>query len=400
MPTIHRNEEDNSMTPRKMTKEEQVYEEVRKAMNDAPFRAPRTPSLMKVLKFFFPTIEDAEIAKYLTSAPGQLKTAAEVAKESGQDLEKVKEILDRLSIRLGVGKRERPGNPGVMEYALTGTWTMIDVMGTLGKDDSTDPSGVTYKEVMNRYWDEGYSMEWGPSKYPAFRTLVVDQAIDAEAKVLPYELASEVIKANQSIAIGWCACRVRNRRCNHRIDCCFLFGFNADHIVQLSKEIPGARSIDYVSQEEALTILEECFKEGLVASTMNNSDPRQAIFLCMCCNCCCNILSGYAKNITGWGNSYQTMKSNFQPKVEEAKCRSGCKICVELCPVEARWRHWPHRTDLSDDFIFLEEDRCIGCGICAFNCPHDALTMVRVNELTPEPDLTSQWNRVNREARH
>lgn len=388
------------MAPKRLTREEQVYEELRKAMDGVAFRAPRTPSLMKMLRFFFPTFEDADIARCLGSAPGQLKTAAEVAGESGYDIEKVKKVLERLSVRLGVGKRERPGEPGVMEYALTGTWTMIDVMGTLGKDDSVDPPGITYKEVMNRYWDEGYSMEWGPSEYPAFRTLVVDKPIDAEAKVLPYEIACEIIKANKSIAIGWCACRVRNRRCNHRIDCCFLFGFNADHIVQLSKEIPGARSINYVSQEEALQILDEGFKEGLVASTMNNTDPAQAIFLCMCCSCCCNILNGYTRNITGWGNPYQTMKSNFQPRVDDTKCRSGCKICVELCPVKARWRHWPHKPDLSDDFIFLEGERCIGCGICAYNCPNDALSMVRVSNVVPEPDLISQWSRVDREARH
>ena len=388
---------------KKMTKEEQVYEELRKKMNEAPLRAPRTPSLMKLLKFFFPTIEDAEVAKYLESGfgEGKLKTAVEVAKESGKDVEKVKEILDRLSIRVGgVGRRERPEEPGVMEYSLGGTWGMSDLMGTLGKDDTIDPSGITYREVIDDYYKDGYLLEWGPSKYPMFRTLMVDQPIDAEAKVLSYELASGVIKANQTVAIGWCNCRVRHRRCNHRIDNCFLFGATADMCVQQSKDVPGARPINYVSQEEALKILDESFKEGLVASTMNNSDPTQAGFICMCCTCCCHVTGGYAVNLTGWGNPYHTLKSNFEPKCDEAKCLKGCRICVELCPVKARWHHYPHQPDLSDDFIFFEDERCFGCGICAFNCPTGALTMVRVRELTPEPDRVSQINRVHREARH
>ena len=389
------------MASRRMTKEEQAYEQLRKAMNEALFRAPRSPSVMRLLKFFFPTVEAAEIGSYLEypMAGGRPKTAEQIAEESGKDVEKVKEVLNGLFLRGGIQRLELPGTPSVMLYFHLGTMGMSDILGTTGKDDTTDPAGITYREVVNQYYDEGYLMEWGPSKYPAFRTLVVDQTVDAEAKVLPWELASEVIKAQQSVAIGYCNCRVRHRRCNHKIDCCFLFGPYAEGFVQLSKELPGARPVNYVSHEEALKVLEECFKEGLVASTMNNSDPTQAAFICMCCSCCCHILGGYARNITGWGNPYQTMKSNLQPRRDEAKCRR-CNICVRLCPVKAQWRHWPHQPDLSDDFIFFEAERCIGCGICAFNCPNDALTMVKVRELTPEPDLLSQFQRMQRESRH
>jgi Pyruvate/2-oxoacid:ferredoxin oxidoreductase delta subunit len=148
-----------------------------------------------------------------------------------------------------------------------------------------------------------------------------------------------------------------------------------------------------------LKVLYDCFEEGLVASTFNNSHVVESGFICMCCACCCHILGGYARNVTGWGNPYQTMKSNFLPRVDEAKW-SKCGHCIALCPVNARWRHWPHKPDLTDDFIFLEEERCIGCRVCAFNCPKEALTMVKVRDFIPEPDLATQLRRVQREARH
>ncbi|NVM27805.1 MAG: 4Fe-4S binding protein [Candidatus Helarchaeota archaeon] len=386
------------------TKEEQVYEELRKTMNEAPFRAPKSPSVMKVLKLFFPTVEMAEIGKYLECPwiGGKFKTAKMIAKESGKDLEKVKAILDQLFIRGGILRLKIPGGKkrsDVKIYFHVGTWGMSDILGTIGKDDTTDPAGLTYREVINKYYEEGYLMEWGPSKYPAFRTLMVDEPIDVEAKVLPYELASSIIKANKTVAIGYCNCRVRHRNCDHKIDCCILLSFFADMCVQLSKETPGARSINYVSQEKALEVLEECFKEGLVASTLNNASPTEAFFICMCCPCCCHVLGGYTKNITGWGNFYQTMKSNFQPRRDEAKCRK-CNTCVKMCPVNAMWRHWPHKSDLSDDFIYHDENRCLGCGICAFNCPHDALTMVKVRDFTPEPNLPTQFKRVHKEGMH
>lgn len=387
---------------KKMTGEGQFYEELRKAFSLGLFPAPKSPSLMKLLKFYFPKIEDAEVARFLESSGtgGRPKTAAEIASECGQDVKKVESILDGLSGRGGVRKSESMGEPGVIVYSLSGTVGMSDGLGTLGKDDALDPAGITYRDVVNRFYEDGYLQEWGASKYPVFRTLVVDQPIEAESKILPYELASGVIKAHQSIAIAYCNCRVRYRKCDHTINNCFILGAGADRVVKRSREIPGARPVNYASQEEALKVLEESFKEGLVASTVNHTDIENVGWICMCCPCCCHILGGYAINITGWGNPYNTMKSNFQPKVDQAKCRSGCKICVELCPVKARWRHWPHKADLSDDFIFLEEERCIGCGVCAVNCPFDALTMVKVMELTPEPDGISMRNRVNRETRH
>jgi Fe-S-cluster-containing hydrogenase component 2 len=74
--------------------------------------------------------------------------------------------------------------------------------------------------------------------------------------------------------------------------------------------------------------------------------------------------------------------------------------CVEICPVNALWHHWPHKEDLSDNFVFLEEERCIGCGVCAHKCPANAIEMERVRDVIPEPDLFAQWERFHREGRH
>ncbi|MFH1650741.1 MAG: 4Fe-4S binding protein [Chloroflexota bacterium] len=382
---------------KKLSPEEQVYEELRKTLNESFLNAPRTPSLMKILKFFYPTVEDAEVGRYVECpmVGGKAKTAAEIAGECGKDEAKVAEILNRLYRRAGaIDRKER--EPGVFEYSHGGPLAMTDGLGSLGKDDTIDPSGIMFRQVSNTYHEEGFLMEMGASKYPTFRTLVVNQPIDAEAKVLPYELASEILKSHDKIGLGYCNCRVRQRKCHHRLETCFLL---TEKSMKRSQVVAGARPLRYITHEEALKILEEGFKEGLVATTLNQSDPKQASFICMCCTCCCHILGGYAVNITGWGNPYQMMKSNFQPKRDEAKC-TRCHICVDLCPVKALWRHWPHEPDLSDDYIFLEEERCVGCGICAFNCPNHALTMVKVRDFTPEPDVTSMIHRSRREARH
>jgi Pyruvate/2-oxoacid:ferredoxin oxidoreductase delta subunit len=73
---------------------------------------------------------------------------------------------------------------------------------------------------------------------------------------------------------------------------------------------------------------------------------------------------------------------------------------VKKCPVRARWHHLPHNPELSDDFIFLEDERCLGCGVCAHLCPRKAISMVRVRDFVPEPDLDSMFKLVYSMARH
>jgi hypothetical protein len=55
-----------------MTEEERVYEELRQAFSRprTPLAAPRSPEAMKLFKFFFPTIEEAEIGKHLEGGVG------------------------------------------------------------------------------------------------------------------------------------------------------------------------------------------------------------------------------------------------------------------------------------------------------------------------------------------
>jgi Fe-S-cluster-containing hydrogenase component 2 len=42
---------------------------------------------------------------------------------------------------------------------------------------------------------------------------------------------------------------------------------------------------------------------------------------------------------------------------------------VEICPVEA--------VRLNNDVAVVDEDWCIGCGVCAVSCPTDAISIVR-----------------------
>jgi len=79
------------------------------------------------------------------------------------------------------------------------------------------------------------------------------------------------------------------------------------------------------------------------------------------------------RGIRQFNNPNTVASSNFLPEYEIEDC-AFCEKCVELCPM--------YTIELIDEEsenkrIEINTDRCIGCGVCAFNCPNEAITMVK-----------------------
>jgi len=53
-------------------------------------------------------------------------------------------------------------------------------------------------------------------------------------------------------------------------------------------------------------------------------------------------------------------------------CGAGCEICVELCPQFA--------FDIDGGQIRLDQDKCVGCGICVWRCPTHNLVMKQTSD--------------------
>ncbi|AEH06909.1 4Fe-4S dicluster domain-containing protein [Methanothermococcus okinawensis] len=60
-------------------------------------------------------------------------------------------------------------------------------------------------------------------------------------------------------------------------------------------------------------------------------------------------------------------KGRYLPVVCQHCASAPCK---EVCPVEA--------IENKDGVIYLDESKCIGCGLCAMACPFGAITMTEV----------------------
>ncbi|MHA1234668.1 MAG: ATP-binding protein, partial [Promethearchaeota archaeon] len=129
-----------------------------------------------------------------------------------------------------------------------------------------------------------------------------------------------------------------------------------------------------ITKEEALEIIEQAEREGLVLQAGNSQRPMS---LCTCCGCCCNLLV----NEKRFDAPAQFFGSNYFAQVDEELC-SGCGVCEERCQMDA--------IDIIDDISNINLDRCIGCGVCVPTCPEDAIKLVEKEEKMIPPKNTME----------
>jgi ferredoxin len=145
------------------------------------------------------------------------------------------------------------------------------------------------------------------------------------------------------------SCRVTERK-----ETCLAIG----DIAQMFVENGAGRRIE---RNEAVAILEENQKEGLV---LQPSNTQKAEFICSCCGCCCGILQIHQH----LPKPLDYFAANYHAAIDEDAC-DGCGICEARCQVGA--------VQVLEETgrAALDTDRCLGCGVCVPTCPNEALSL-------------------------
>ena len=135
-----------------------------------------------------------------------------------------------------------------------------------------------------------------------------------------------------------------------------------------------------VSKEEAMEILDEIEKQGLVHVSSNTS--KYIDFMCNCCACHCGVLKSFADS----NAPSMAVISNFELVIKEENC-IGCDLCVDKCPVQT--------LTVEKELVKVDRLRCIGCGVCNIACASAALSMQRrADELDPPIDRKALGERI------
>jgi Pyruvate/2-oxoacid:ferredoxin oxidoreductase delta subunit len=362
-----------------------VYEELREKISLWPIRVPRTKEVTEMLRILF-TEEEARFLTHFRAPYQDPETIDQIVEKTGKSQERAQAIVDRLVSRgllfRFTSKRDdnvyyslMPMVPGIFEFYFS--------------SGRASDEKLKVGELFEKHYMNGGGLESGASDYPWARvmpiekTVTVNKEIGSDLAIFPYEKMSEFIKTSRKIAVITCACRTK-KNCEHPLETCLVLDYYAEFMVEKG-------SGRYLSVDEALKLLEKMEKAGLVHSTINAQTRPQ--FICNCCTCACIILRG----LTELHNPRAIAKSNFLPVRDDEIC-TRCKRCVDICPLKANKHHAQH-DDQPERILFFEE-RCIGCGLCAYHCPKGAIKLVKVKNQVPEVTLKEAFTRVEAERVH
>jgi len=347
------------------------YEKLANELDRIPNGFPRTKSgvELKLLARLF-TLEDAALAATLSMEP---KSLTLIAGENELDEPEAKSKLISM-VKRGLIDIKREEGVGFVFHLIP------FVVGFYERQNAKIDK--EFAELFELYYQEAFhgTMLSQPSVH---RIIPLEKAIPVDIDVMPYEKASTYLDQAQSWGVLDCICRVQKKligqACNHTVKNCLVFSPK-----------PGAfkksEEIESLSRDEALEILAEADREGLVHSV--NNAQSEVYYVCNCCTCSCGVLRGMVE----YGSENSIARSDFYAVVDEDQC-TGCEACIDRCAFNAM--------AMVDGICEVDQIACYGCGLCISACETDALSLAQKSpeELSPPPADDNAWRKIRAASR-
>ena len=347
-----------------MNAEDRIYRKLQKRLNRHPVGFPATPggAEIRLLKHIF-TIEQAEVAAHLNHKPEPIASIFPRVKHLIETPEKLGALLFSMVKNGGIEMTTSAGEP---RY---GTAPLVVGIYELQGQRLTP----AFLKDFNAYTENPrFGLSFLATRPPQMRTIPVGKSLHAGHRAYPFDDVAQLIDRSKGpFVIIECICRKKRTMEGHvcqvtdRKDTCLAMGPLAAQgiVADMGRQI---------SRQEAVDIIENNQKEGLV---LQPSNTQQADFICSCCGCCCGMLrlqQRLPKPVDFWAANYRVV-------VDGNACRK-CGTCADWCQVGAI------RAEKKTQIAEVDPTRCIGCGLCAANCPVDALTLRQVSQISPPTD--------------
>ena len=347
------------------------YQKLAERLDQIPNGFPKTESgveLKLLAKLFTP--KEAALASNLSL---ELLTVKDIASMYGSGEPEVKSMLIGM-VKKGLIDMKRKEGEGFVFCLIP------FVVGFYERQNAKIDK--EFAELFEAYYKESFhkAMLSTPSVH---RVIPVEKTIPVSTDVMPYEKASTYLDDARSWGVLNCICRVQQKLigkgCDHTVENCLVFSSR-----------PGAfdrrEDIRAISKEEALEILAEADREGLVHAPSNTQ--TEVNYICNCCTCSCGVLRGMVE----YGNTDIIARSDFYAVVDPDLC-SACEDCLERCQFNA--------LKMADDTCTVDRAFCVGCGLCVTSCPTEALSLEQKSpdEIIPPPISEKEWREKRENAR-
>jgi NAD-dependent dihydropyrimidine dehydrogenase PreA subunit len=359
---------------------EGVYLDLAKHLDEMPVGYPPTESGVefKILKHLF-TPSEAKLALNLGFKPSPLKKIYRKVKRERISIQELEAKLGKMYEKglINYGREIREGKEikyyanaplviGMFEYQLN----------NLSEEFLKD---------IDQYFKEAFWDEYNKPGVPQLRTIPIEESITHEQNIATYDLVRDLINTiGTPIGVAECICKkgkdLMGEPCKKTDlrEVCFSFRSAAE-----SYHEKGLARL--ITKEEALNILEKAEKDGLVLQPANSIRP---MCICCCCGCCCEVLLNQKR----YEKPARFFASNFYAKVNEELC-VGCGLCVDRCNMDA--------ISVIDEKSVIDLDKCIGCGVCVPTCPNDVINLQKKKDecIPPENTIATYMKIMNKKAK-
>jgi Pyruvate/2-oxoacid:ferredoxin oxidoreductase delta subunit len=308
---------------------------------------------IKILQHIF-TPREAEIATFLSYRYEPLENIYRRVSKKVASAEALEKILDGTVKKGGIGFKIKNGQKHYANAPL--------VVG-MYEFQLNRLTPEFMKDFDDYVANKSFGIEFLGTELPQMRTIPVGKSIHPRHNVSTFDEVTTLLKQAQGpFVILECICRKKQAieknpcKLTDRKETCLAMGDTAQMIRtgEIGREI---------SRDEAMAIIEQNQKEGLVLQPSNSRSPE---FICSCCGCCCGMLQVHQilpKPLDFWA-------TNFYAVVDADACQ-GCGNCEKSCQVAA-----VHVRE-KDQVAVVNLDRCIGCGLCVSDCPAGAISLCK-----------------------
>jgi len=342
-----------------------VYKKLAEHLDSLPAGYPPTESgvELKILKKLF-SQQEAEIAASLEMMPAKPEA---IAKKVNMDPAELEPVLEEMAVKGLIFRYKRKGEAYYMAAQfVVGIWEY--------HVNDLDEELIRY---FNEYVPDLMKTVWERTPTKQLRVIPVSEDIEAETAIMPYDQAEEIIRSQSRISVQPCICRKEHRMigegCDYPLEVCLGFGAGAEFYIDNGL----GRAVD---TDEALEILAKGQEAGLVIQPGNAQKPA---FMCMCCGCCCQILS----NLKRMDKPADMVHTSYRAEVNPEEC-TACGVCVDRCHMEAI---------TLNDVAAVDPDRCIGCGVCLPGCEFGAMQLVKKQDYVPPESTIETYMNMARE---
>jgi NAD-dependent dihydropyrimidine dehydrogenase PreA subunit len=247
-------------------------------------------------------------------------------------------------------------------------------------------------EYLHEKGPEGQAAEFFGSRHQLTRALVYEDQIPVSSRITAYEDARQIIRNSSFRAVTMCYCRHMKEHLGQSCrkgapveGICMVLGEGARFLVR--RGFAQERTVD-----QMLETLDHARSLGLTHVTDNVRE--QPSFICNCCRCCCELMSGVQM-----GFHDGLAKTPFIARVDPGPC-DYCGECLRACNVKCIGLGAEARSDRSDGirpkrFAQVRSDICLGCGVCIPTCERGAISLVkRRGYRTPPRNAVTLFGRM------